>query len=177
MKLIKFVKENKIVIFSLFVIALTFVFLALPGQFSEYGLIQGKEFEYKLSGYQFIFGYENHDLPNKPVAQGIAIFVMLVLTFGALIFSKKSSFVSLLCGLSLLVISILFFTISVAGQKVYAQWDLTNDFKYGWVAYLSGALILIAAGLVIYRTVIMMKNEIKHPAPVSKGPSYNYLHK
>lgn len=177
MKLIKFVKENKIIVFSLFVIALAFIFLALPGQFAKFEIYKGSEFNYKLSGYQFIFGIEDRDLPNKPVAQGIAIFVMLVLTFGGLIFSKKSSFVSMLCGLSLLVISILFFTISVAGQKVYTIWDQTNNFKYGWVAYLSGALILVAAGLVIYRTVIMMKNEIKHPAPVSKGPTYNYLHK
>ena len=172
----KFIKENKILVSALLIVILAFVLLAIPEQFAHFG--PAKEgFLYNLSGYQFIFGTEIGDLPNKIVPQGLAIFVMLVVTFVGLLFSKKSSFVCMLSGLSLLVISILFFTISGAGQKVYKAFDMTNKFAYGWVPYLLGALILVAAGLVLYRTVIVMKDEIKHPTQSAKGPTYNYLHK
>lgn len=180
MKLIKFVKENKIITFSLFVIVLAFIFLALPGQFAHYGIGIKSTYLYDISGYQFIFGTLKDSAGNavgKCVGQGIAIFVMLILTVAGLVFSKKSSFVCMLTGLSLLVISILFFTISVAGQKVYVAFDVIGKYKYGWVPYLLGALILVAAGLVIYKTVLMMKDEIKHPTASNKGPTYNYLHK
>ena len=115
-------------------------------------------------------------MPNKAVPQGIAAFVMLILALGGLIFSKKSSFVSLITSLVLITVSVLFFTISVAGSKVYVNWPLGNDYAYLWVPYLIGGLTVVAGGLMMFRTIVEMKNEIQHPAK-PQGPQYNYLHK
>ena len=193
MKVVKFIKENKTIIFALLVVILSFVLLALPGQFAHYGFDGVKNgrniFKYNLSGYQFMFGtYKNPHTSatiGGPVAQGIAIFVMLILCACGLVFAKKSSFVSLLVSLSLVVIAILFFTISVAGAKVYKGGpdflpaDSTSKIKYSlytWVPYVLGGLIMLAGLLMCYRTFKVMKDEVKRPQQ-AKGPSYSYLHK
>lgn len=181
-KIIKFVKENKIVVFSLAVIVLSFILFALPGQFAHYELV-GKKFNYNLSGYQWIFNTMvkkgngiTAKVGNSVVGQGIAVIVMLAIAIPGLIFSRKSSFVTLVTGLDLLVTSILLFTISNAGLKAYPYAQLVGHSLMNWVPYVVGALVVIAAGLVIYKAVMMMKDEIKHPVQ-PKGPTYNYLHK
>lgn len=174
-KIIKFIKENKILVFALGVIVLSFVFLALPGQFVKYGLSRDKDYIFELSGYEFMFGIDLAGLPKKASAQGIAIFVMLILSIVGIAFSKKSSFVEMVTGLVLITVSILFFTISEAGAKVYTEF-LKGDYAYCWVPYLLGGLLVVAGLLVVYKAVMTMKDEIKHPA-APKGPSYNYLHK
>lgn len=176
-KLFKFLKENKIVVLAFIVIALSFGLFAIPGQFVKFSLIKGKDFEFALSGYEFIFGVKDHaQLPQVVCGQGIAIFVMLIVSFIGCIFVKKSSFIEIVTGLVMLTVSILFFTISVAGAKVYPQY-LKGDYAYTFVPYLLGGLIVVSALLLIYEAVKRMKDEVKHPAPVNKGPTYNYLHK
>lgn len=192
MKVVKFIKENKTIIFALLVVILSFVLLALPGQFAHYGFDpQGGKtaFKYNLSGYQFMFGTYKNPYTGKeiggPVAQGIAIFVMLILCACGLVFAKKSSFISLLVSLALIVIAILFFTISVAGSKVYTGGpdflpadtkSVTRYSLYTWVPYVLGGLIMLAGLLMCYRTFKVMKDEVKRPQQ-SKRPSYSYLHK
>ena len=187
-KCLTFVKENKIIVFALAIVLLSFVFLALPGQFAHYGVLNLKSkvpserFLYRLSGYEWIFGTRVNALGNKigsASAQGIAIFVMLILCVAGLIFSKKSSFVALLTSLALITIAILFFTISAAGYKSYPSFLPAEDNEYtliSWVPYVLGSLILIAGVAMSYRTFLVMKDEVKHPVQ-TKGPSYNYLHK
>ena len=186
-KCLAFVKENKIIVFALAVVLLSFVFLALPGQFAHYnvsGYVKNHyTFKYNLNGYQWFFGtFEDH-LGNKigsASAQGIAIFVMLILCVPGLLFSKKSSFVALLTSLALVTIAILFFTISAAGPKAYPLWHVkAKDSEYSlilWVPYLLGSLIILAGGAMCYRTFLVMKDEVKHPT-ASKGPTYSYLKK
>lgn len=192
-KVVSFVKENKIVCFALAVIVLSFIFLALPGQFVRWGIYQkelgGKYFfKYSLSGYEFIFNkgkdiYGN-PLGAKVVGQGVIIIVFLALSFVGLCFSKKTSFFTMLTGLVLIVTAILFFTISGAMYKCYpnfVQLYGENDKRISlmkWVPYLLGALIVIAGILVTYKAVMMMKDEIKHPVQDhKKEPTYNYLKK
>lgn len=193
MKVVKFIKENKTIVFALLVVLLSFALLALPGQFAHFGLDTPKNghntFKYNLSGYQFIFGtFKNPHTDAQiggPVAQGIAAFVMLILCAVGLVFAKKSSFVSLIVSLALIVIAILFFTISVAGSKVYtgnpdfypASKDSTTKYSlYNWVPYVIGGLTIVSGLLLFYRTFKVMRDEVKRPQQ-AKGPSYSYLHK
>ena len=187
-KCLTFMKENKSIVFALAVVLLSFVFLAIPGAFAHYdyiGIINGhKTFRYNFSGYQWIFGTVKNILDVKigsPSAQGIAIFVMLILCVPGLLFSKKSSFVALLTTLALITISVLFFTISAAGPKAYPLYHIPEkNHAYSlmlWVPYLLGSFTVLAGGLMGYRTFKVMKDEVEHPTASSKGPSYNYLHK
>ena len=186
-KCLAFCKENKIIVFALAVVLLSFVFLALPGQFAHYnldGYVKNHyTFKYNLNGYQWFFGTFEDKLGNKigsASAQGIAIFVMLILCIPGLIFSKKSSFVALLTSLALVTIAILFFTISAAGPKAYPLWHIkAKDSEYSlmcWVPYLLGSFIILAGGAMCYRTFLVMKDEIKRPSQ-PKGPTYSYLKK
>ena len=190
-KCLAFCKENKIIVFALAVVLLSFVFLALPGQFAHYmpDSTTKHTYAYNLSGYGFMFGVAKHrlslnDMPGaKPIAQGIAIFVMLILCVPGLLFSKKSSFVSLLTSLALVTIAVLFFTISAASYKAYyptIHWvpDPKNpEFSnISWVPYFLGSFIILAGGAMCYRTFLVMKDEIKRPSQ-PKGPTYSYLKK
>ena len=190
-KILKFVKENKIIVFALAVIVLSFIFLALPGQFARYGIgaLEGKHYEwkYQLSGYQFIFNKGKDILGNpigtKVVGQGVVIIVFLAVCVPGLLVSNKTSFFTMLTGLLLVATSILFFTISKAGHACYpyeTPVDLDGNKLASlikWVPYLLGSLIVIAGVLVVYKAVMMMKNEIKHPVASNKAPTYNYLKK
>lgn len=187
-KCIAFVKENKVITLALAVVLLSFVFLALPGQFAHYGVLNlhskvaSERFLYRLNGYEWMFGTRENVLGDKigsASAQGIAIFVMLILCIPGLVFSKKSSFVALLTSLALVVIAILFFTISAAGLKAYPNFLPAKDHEYSlmnWVPYVLGSLIIIAGGLMCYRTFLVLKDEAKRPVS-SKGPTYSYLKK
>ena len=187
-KCLTFIKENKIIVAALAVVLLSFVFLALPGQFAHYGVLNlnskvaSERFAYRLNGYQWMFGTKTNVLGNKigsASAQGIAIFVMLILCVPGLLFSKKSSFVSLLTSLALVVIAILFFTISAAGLKAYPNFLPAADHEYSlmnWVPYVLGGLIIIVGLAMCYRTYKAMKEEVARPTQ-SKGPSYSYLKK
>ena len=193
MKLLNFIKNNKAIVFAFVVVVLAFVFLALPGQFAHFGK-NADSFLYKLSGYQFIFAKGKNSITGKLITdtyknikvikQGVTIIVMLGLSLVGLLFSKKSSFVALLTSIILIVVAILFFTISVAGAKVYTNpvfqpADKKIGEKYSlylWVPYVLGGLILIAGGFMLYRTILVLRDEVKHPVQ-QKGPSYNYLHK
>ena len=188
-KCVAFCKENKIIVAALVVVLLSFVFLALPGQFSHYGLdVLSKghnTYFYNLSGYQFMFGIAKHRLTGDDMpgivasAQGIAIFVMLILCVPGLLFSKKSSFVSLLTSLALVTIAILFFTISAASAKSVPLHEPAKNNEYSlisWVPYFLGGFIMLAGLAMCYRTFLVMKNEIKHPTQ-AKGPTYSYLKK
>lgn len=185
-KCLAFVKENKIITFALAVVLLSFIFLALPGQFAHYG-VDGfvkhhYTFKYNLNGYQWMFGTVEDKLGNKigsASAQGIAIFVMLILCVAGLVFSKKSSFVALVTSLVLITIAILFFTISAAGLKAYPNFQPATDHEYSlmcWVPYLLGSFIMLAGLAMSYRTFLVLKAEAKAPVQ-PKGPSYSYLKK
>ena len=185
-KCLAFIKENKIIVAALAVVLLSFVFLALPGQFAHYGVLKldskvpSERFAYRLSGYQWIFATEKNVLGNKigsVPAQGVAIFVMLILCVPGLLFSKKSSFVALLTSLALVVIAILFFTVSKAGLKAYPTFWPAKDHEYSlmlWVPYVLGGLIVVAGLAMCYRTFKVMKEEVKRPTQ-PKGPTYSYL--
>ena len=188
-KCIAFCKENKIIVAALAVVLLSFVFLALPGQFAHYGVnvLSSKSSDrylYWLNGYEWFFGTKTTTALEVKLgsasAQGIAIFVMLILCIPGLLFSKKSSFVAMLTSLALVTISILFFTISAAGAKAYPNWHIpAKDNEYtlmGWVPYFLGAVILLAGLAMCYRTFLVMKDEVKHPT-TSKDPTYSYLKK
>ena len=189
MKLVKFIKENKIICLTLVVVFLTFVLLALPGQFAHYDvgpIVNGRAtYRFNLNGYQWFFGTVTKKLGDdeinigSAVPSGIAAFVLLILSFIGLLFSKKSSFVSLLVSLALVVVAVLFFTSSAAGLKAYPNYPLSEEGDYtnmSWVPYVVASLSLISGGLMMYRTVLVLKEEVKKPSQ-GKGTSYSYLHK
>ena len=182
----KVLRENKAIVFALLVVLLSLGLLALPGQFAHYGplnlssKVASERFLYRLSGYQWIFGTVENKLGSKigsASAQGIAAFALLALSAVGLLFSKKSSFVALLTSLALITAAILFFSISAAGPKCYPNWHIRpTDNSYSlilWVPYVIGGLTILAGGLMLYRTVMVMKDEVKSPAQ-SKS-SYSYL--
>ena len=189
-KCLTFIKENKIIVAALAVVLLSFVFLALPGQFAHYGvnILNSKNpsdrYFYWLSGYEWFFGTKTTLVTGVKLgsasAQGIAIFVMLILCIPGLLFSKKSSFVAMLTSLALVTIAILFFTISAAGAKSYPNWHIpaeNNEYTLmGWVPYVLGAFIMLAGLAMCYRTFLVLKAEIKSPTQ-PKGPTYSYLKK
>lgn len=186
MKLVKFIKENKVIVFALAIVVLSLVLLALPGQYAHYGvgpIRDGKAtYAFYLSGYQWMFGTVENVVGDKigsAVPSVIAALVLLGLSFIGLLFSKKSSFVALLVSLALVVVAVLFFTTSPAGFKAYPNFlpAEDGDFTYmSWVPYVVASFTLIAGGLMMYRTVLVMRDEIKHPSQ-PKGPTYSYLHK
>jgi hypothetical protein len=45
-----------------------------------------------------------------------------------------------------------------------------------WVPYVVASLSLISGGLMMYRTILVMKDEVKKPSQ-AKGSSYSYLRK
>ena len=186
----KFLKENKTIVLALFIVLLSLALLALPGQFAHYGVkdltskVASERFKYNLNGYQWMFATQKNALGEqvgKPVAQGIAAFVMLVLCVPGLLFSKKSSFVALLTTLAMITVSVLYFSISAASAKCYTGIDFmpAKDHAYYlilWVPYVIGGLLVVAGLLMGYRTFKVMKDEVKSPAK-AKGPTYSYLHK
>ena len=177
----KFIKENKIIVLTLVIVLLSFGLLALPGQFAHYAANGKKTFFYNLNGYQWMFGTVKNTLDAKigsASAHGIAALALLGVCALGLVFSKKSSFVSLLTSLALITAAVLFFTVSAAGAKAYPTFHNfgKGDYQYGWVPYLIGGLIVVAGLLMGYRTFKVMKDEIKAPAK-AKGPTYSYLHK
>ena len=191
MKVIKFIKENKVAMLALCVVLLSFVLLAIPGQFAHYGvnILSSKKaserFIYHLSGYQWIFATQktvyNSDVAlGTASAQGIAAFALMILCVPGLLFSKKSSFVALLTSLALITVAVLFFSISAAGPKSYPNWHIQpSNNEYAlilWVPYVIGALTIIAGALMTYKTFLTMKSEVKSPTQ-SKGPTYSYLKK
>ena len=191
MKLLAFIKQNKAIVFACIVVLLSFGLLALPGQFAHYGplnlssKVASERFKYFYNGYQWMFATKEDVLGNqigKPVAQAIAALVMLGLCVPGLLFSKKSSFVALLTSLALITVSVLFFSISAAGAKCYTGgYDFmpAEDNAYYlilWVPYVIGGLLVIAGGFMLYRTILVMRNEVKSPTQ-SKGPTYSYLKK
>ena len=181
MKLLK----DKIILIALVIVILSFVLLALPGQYAHFLVIKvgaKNTYQYYLSGYEWMFGTVKNSVGESigsAVGSGIAALVMLALSFVGLLFSKKSSFVSLLVSLALIVVAILFFTSSSASVTPYANVYEVSDGNFSnmsWVPYVLGALTLIAGGLMGYRTVRVMIAETKRPSQ-PKGPSYSYLHK
>ena len=175
MKLLAFIKQNKAIVLALVIVLLSFGLLALPGQFAHYNIqsISGNKITYKyyLSGYQWIFN--GGDQIGKVVPEGIAAIVLLGLCVPGLLFSKKSSFVAMLTSLALIVVAILFFTVAAYGPKFYNFPKLDKGSHFSWVAYVVGALTILAGAFMTYRTVMVMKNEIKSPSQ-SKS-SYSYL--
>lgn len=179
----KFIKENKVFIIALAVIVLTGILLVLPGQSFATCPNSGK-FSEHFNGFQFMFGRCKSIAGTKiggVVPAGIAFVVLTGLNIVALHFSKKSSFIAMLTGLSMFISSILLFTFTSSARKVYKSGAidyLAKDFgRMGWAVWLSASLMLLAAALVIYKSVLMLKDEMKRPAKSNNGPSYNYLKK
>ena len=176
----KFLRENKIIVISLAIVLLSFVLLLLPGQFAHYAANGKKTFFYNLNGYQWMFATVQNTSGKigSVSAHGIAALALLGVCVPGLLFSKKSSFVSLITTLVLITAAILFFTISAAGAKAYPTFHNygKGDYAYGWVPYLIGGLVVLAGLLMGYRTFKVMKDEIKRPSQ-QKGPHYSYLHK
>ncbi len=179
MKLLAFIKQNKAIVLALVIVLLSFGLLALPGQFAHYNIqsiINNKvTYKYYMNGYQWFFNLEvKGDQIGKVVPEGVAIIVLLGLCVPGLLFSKKSSFVAMLTSLALIVVAILFFTVASYGPKFYQFPKLDKGSHFSWVPYVVGGLTIIAGAAMTYRTVIVMKNEIKSPSQ-SKGKSYSYL--
>ena len=173
--MMKFLKENKVAVLSIGAIVLMMLLLLIPG-FARFDANS----EIKANGYQFFFnlmkkpGANENPYGTGTVGAGIAVFVLAGLTIGMFCIAKLSSFFVLLGGLLNLANSIIFFSMEAGARKVYVLTDAGNI--CGWVTYVIAVILLAAAAYAIYKAVLMMKDEIKHPSQ-PKGPSYNYLKK
>ena len=174
----KFLKANKLAVLSIGAIVLMMLLLLIPG-FAHYDYLGGK-FNVLANGYEFFFNLKTHPgaiaapYGSGNVGAGIAVFVLAGLAIVMFCLAKLSSFFVLLGGLLNLATSILFFSMEAGARKVYVLTDAGNI--CGWVTYVIAVILLAAAAYAIYKAVLMMKDEIKHPSQ-PKGPSYNYLKK
>ncbi len=174
----KFLKANKVAVLSIGAIVLMMLLLLIPG-FARYDYMSGA-FNVKANGYEFFFNLKVHpgalETPYGTgiIGSGIAVFVLAAIAIAMFCLAKFSSFFVLLGGLFNLTISILFFAMESPARKTYPFTDAGN--VCGWVTYVIAVILLAAAAYAIYKAVIMMINEIKHPS-APKGPSYNYLKK
>lgn len=176
--MIKFVKNNKVAVISIGAIVISLLLLLVPG-FAHYTPFKDG-YEAYANGYQFIFNTVTHEgaiasaYGSGIVGAGVAIIVLSALAITSFCFTKKSSFFVLLGGLISLTNSILFFSMEASAGKVYKVYD--KGTICGWVTYVIGALLIIAAAYAIFTSIKMMRDEIKHPQ-TSKGTTYNYLKK
>lgn len=162
-----------VAIASIAVIAVVFGLLALPGQFivdngaPALGL--------PLSGYEFIFRAVNKDTyvwSHSVSASGIAAIVIMAVAAASYALHKFSSSLILLGGLLNVTASILFFAMEASKNDVYSgSYKLV---KVGWVAYIAGALLLIAGLISMYVAIKLFIEEKKH---MSEKQSYSYLKK
>lgn len=191
-KLIKFVKANVVAVVGITAIVVSLLLCLLPGQFVDLKTPYNPSYN-KMNGYQFFFNtvirdgetvhpFINHEAIALPA--GIAIFVLALLAIAALVFNKKSSILPLLAGMMLVAIAVLFIAMEASVQNIYnIKW--TNGYQgkeqiistVKWVAYLNGAITLLAGAYVIYKGVLAMKDEIKHPQQETKSNYYSYLKK
>lgn len=175
----KFIKENKVFVIALAVIVLCGILLGLPGQsFHTVPFVDG--FKEHFNCYKFMFGRCETTAGvafGKVVPAGIACVVLVGLSIAGLFFSNKSSFIAMLTGAAMLVASILMFTFTKSGYKAYGMYLDKNFGGMGWAVWVSASLMLLASALVIYKAVLMLKDEMKRPAKSNNGPSYNYLKK
>lgn len=185
----KFIRENKAITLSLFIVVLSLVLLAIPKSFAHLGVDVIKKgantYHYYMSGYEWMFGTvkkigDAKTAIGSAVPAGIAALSLLALSFCGLCFSKKSSFAALLTSLALITVAILFFASSAATAKAYPDvYQIAENGEFSnmsWAPYVIGALTLIAGGLMMYRTILVMRDEVKRPTQ-TKGTSYSYLHK
>lgn len=181
-KVISFIRENKIISLAIAIVVLSLILLAIPG-FAKFGLRGEGKYIYHSNGYRLFFGGVKSIVPEADnvggtVGAGIAAFVLLIVGGVAAGFSKKSSFVMMLTSLELIATAIVFFTMKGSIEKAYAAFALVEkDLVIGFINYFIGAIVLIAGLLLGYKTVMVMKDEIKHPTKSSSGPTYNYLKK
>ena len=174
----KFLKANKLAVLSIGAIVLMMLLLLIPG-FARYDYMGGA-FSVKANGYEFFFNLKVHSgaiaspYGTGIVGSGIAVFVLAGLAIAMFCIAKISSFFVLLGGLFNLTNSILFFAMEASARKVYVLTDAGSI--CGWVTYVIAVILLAAAAYAIYKAVMMMRDEIKHPS-APKGPSYNYLKK
>lgn len=174
----KFIKENKVAVISIGAIVVSLALLFVPGFAHIYWCED--HFKYLPNGYQFLFNLmvksegSGNLLGSGVIGAGIAIFVLMGLAIASFCLSRKSSFFVLLGGLFNFVISILFFSMEASAAKSYTP--ATDYATCGWVTYVLGAIMLLAAIYAIYVAIKMMKDEIKHPVN-QKNQSYSYLKK
>lgn len=173
----KFLKENKLAVISIGAIVLMMLLLLIPG-FAHYD----PNHKVLANGYEFFFNLKTRPgqlttpIPygSGIVGAGVAVFVLAGLAVAMFCIAKLSSFFVLLGGLFDLSLSIIFFSMEAGARKVYKLYD--NGNITGWVTYIIAVILLAAAAYAIYKAIMMMKDEVKHPSQ-PKGPSYNYLKK
>ena len=197
-KVIKFVRQHLAAVVGIAAIVLTLLLMLLPGQFAD---LKTVSIAYnKLNGYEFLFNFKriegevvhpgyyciNNALPDKAKAlpAAIAIIVLFVVAIASLVLYKKSSALFLLGGVAEVVSSIFFFAMEASVNKFYdskVSTTIYGEAKFEpvilWVSYLAGALLLLAGAYVIYKAILVMKDEVKHPQAQAGGPTYNYLKK
>ena len=149
-------------------IAVAFGLLAIPQSFFAYNAG-------KFNGYEAIFYANTYLEDNATFAHasvgGIIAMSLAVLAVPFFFLVKKSSASYLLAGILTSVSGILFLAMKLWFAIIYrgnGAWDIL------WVTYVIGALLVIAGGLSIYCSIILLKEEKVAPL---KDKSYSYLKK
>ena len=149
-------------------IAVAFGLLAIPGSFFRFD-------PHAYNGYQAIFYADTILQKNASFAHasvgGIIAMSLAVLAVPFFFLVKKSSASYLLAGVLTAVSGILFLAMKLWFAIIYrgnGSWDIL------WVTYVIGALLVIAGGLSIYCSIILLREEKVAPL---KDKSYSYLKK
>lgn len=149
-------------------IVLAFGLLAIPKSFFSYA-------PHSYNGYQAIFFADDILKENATFAHasvgGIIAMSLAVLAVPFFFLVKKSSASYLLAGILTSVSGILFLAMKLWFAIIYrgnGAWDIL------WVTYVIGALLVIAGGLSIYCSIILLREEKVAPL---KDKSYSYLKK
>jgi len=173
-------KARIIVLFSLVVIALTFVLFAIPEQFAKL-IPNGTVTKGAMGGFEFIFGgtQEARNLQAHAVdgaalvsGAGIAFLVLLVGAVVCYVFYKKSSALLLLAGVLMLVSTIMLFCVGGWINKLYTRYTETSVGL--WVPYLAASLLALATVGTLYIAITSLIQESRQPY-TPKKETYSYL--
>ena len=146
-------------------IVLAFGLLAIPGSFFTYA-------PRSYNGYQAIFYADTLLQENATFARasvgGIIAMSLAVLAVPFFFLVKKSSASYLLAGVLTAVSGTLVLAMKLWFAIIYrgnGSWEIL------WVTYVIGALLLVAGGLAIYSSIVLLNEEKASPLK-SKGYSY-----
>ena len=174
---------RKIVVIAAFaVIALTLIFFALPGQFTQLISIAGPYGDkLPMGGYEFIFGGSEkarllQTLSTNAIVSGagIAFLILLVVAVVCYVFSKKSSALLLLAGIVMLTSTIMLFCVKSWINTCYPDYKGEGGSVGLWVPYLSASLLAVVTIATLYVAIKEIVKEARQPYAPKKS-SYSYL--
>lgn len=173
-------KLGLISIASIVVILVSFALFAIPGQFIRlYGFndsVPGTS----LAGYEYFFhiiqgigdsGTNQWFADGRPSVTGIMVIIFITLALPCFVFYKKSTALPLLGGILEILSGFFLLMTTPFSHLIYKK---LGALTASWVAYLTGALILLLGIAALAQSIVELRKE--KVVLQSKG-GYSYLKK